>query len=72
MKQNVGTVDRLIRGILAAIIVVLYFTNAITGVWATVLLVIAAFLLLTAIVGYCLIYGLLGIHTGHAEHGRTP
>jgi hypothetical protein len=72
MKQNVGTVDRLIRGILAAIIVVLYFTNAITGVWATVLLVIAAFLLLTAIFGYCLIYGLLGIHTGHAEHERTP
>jgi hypothetical protein len=72
MKQNVGTVDRIIRGILAAIIVVLYFTNAITGVWATVLLVIAAFLLLTAIVGYCLLYSLLGIHTGHAEHERTP
>ena len=72
MKQNVGTVDRLIRGVLAAVIAVLYFTNAITGVWATVLLVIAAFLLLTAIVGYCLLYRLLGIHTGHAEHERTP
>ena len=72
MKQNVGTVDRIIRGILAAIIVVLYFTNAITGVWATVLLVIAALLLLTAVVGYCLLYSLLGIHTGHTEHERTP
>jgi hypothetical protein len=72
MKQNVGTVDRLIRGVLAAIIAVLYFTNAITGVWATVLLVIAVFLLLTAIVGYCFLYSLLGIHTGHGEHERTP
>ena len=36
MKKNMGTADRIIRLIVAALFVVLYFTNVITGTWGIV------------------------------------
>lgn len=56
MKTNMGTADRVIRLIIAAAIAVLYFTNQITGSLAILLLVIAAVLLVTSIVGVCPLY----------------
>jgi hypothetical protein len=56
MKKNMGTLDRVIRIILAVLFAVLYFTNTVTGTWGIVLLVVAAVFLLTSLVGFCPLY----------------
>ncbi|MDY6802127.1 MAG: DUF2892 domain-containing protein [Bacteroidota bacterium] len=63
MKKNIGVADRVIRIIIALTIGILYFTNIITGTLGTVLLIIGAILLITAIVNFCGLYALFGIST---------
>jgi len=63
MKQNMGTLDRLIRFILAVIIGILYFTGQISGTAAIVLGVIAIAFILTSAVGHCPAYTPLKIST---------
>lgn len=63
MKQNLGSVDRLIRTILAVVVAVLYFTDQITGTAAIVLGIIAAIFLLTSTVGFCPLYYPLKLST---------
>ena len=63
MKANIGTIDKSIRIILAAIIAVLYFTDIISGTVGIILLVVAAILLLTSFLNFCPIWKLLGIST---------
>jgi hypothetical protein len=63
MKKNMGPVDRVIRLLVAATIATLYFTNAIGGAIALVLMVIAGVFAVTALVGSCPLYSILGIST---------
>jgi hypothetical protein len=64
MKPNVGTIDKIIRIALAAIVAVLYFTNVITGTLGIVLLVLAGVFVLTSLVSFCPIWAVLGVNTG--------
>lgn len=63
MKKNMGTADRVIRFILAAIFLVLYFTNTVTGIWGIVLLVLAGVFILTSFVSFCPLYAPFGLST---------
>jgi len=63
MKKNMGSTDRIIRFILAAIFIVLYFTNTITGIWGIVLLVLAAVFILTSFISFCPLYAPFGLST---------
>ena len=63
MKSNLGSIDRLVRILAAVAIAVLYFTNAISGTTAVILIVIGLVLLLTALINFCPLYYLLGIRT---------
>ena len=63
MKKNMGTVDKVIRIVVAVIILVLYFTHVITGTLAVVLLVLAGILVVTSLVGTCPLYLLFGLST---------
>lgn len=63
MKTNMGSVDRIIRIIIAAIIGFLYFHGTITGTLGLVLLVLAVVFLLTSFIGFCGLYTILGINT---------
>ena len=56
MVQNMGTADRTIRIVIAAIIAGLYFTDMISGTLAIVLGIIAIAFLLTSIIGFCPTY----------------
>jgi len=56
MKQNMGTLDRIIRAIVAVVIGILCFTGVINGVFAIVLGIIAIILLITSIIGFCPLY----------------
>ena len=63
MKKNMGTIDRIIRVIIAAVIVVLFFTNQITGTLGIVLIILAAVFLLTSLISFCPLYLPLGLRT---------
>jgi hypothetical protein len=64
MKKNMGTIDKVIRILVAVVIAVLYFTNVITGTLGIILLVIAGVFVLTSIVGTCPLYLPFSINTG--------
>lgn len=63
MKKNMGSADRIIRVIIAAIMVTLYFTGTISGVWGLVLIAFSAILVLTSLVGFCPLYLPFGLST---------
>lgn len=63
MKQNMGTVDKVIRLVVVAIIAVLYFTGQITGTAAIVLGIVAVAFLVTSLIGWCPTYVPFGIST---------
>jgi Inner membrane protein YgaP-like, transmembrane domain len=63
MKKNIGSADRIIRLIAAALVAVLYFTNTITGLFGIALLVLGGIFLLTSLVSFCPLYALVGIRT---------
>lgn len=63
MKKNMGSADRIIRLIISAILVVLYFNGIVTGTLGIVLLVLAGVFTLTSIIGVCPLYLPFGIKT---------
>ncbi|MES2874534.1 MAG: DUF2892 domain-containing protein [Bacteroidota bacterium] len=63
MITNTGTTDRIIRGILAVILVILFATGIVSAQWGIAILVIAVVLVLTAGAGFCPIYSIFGVNT---------
>jgi hypothetical protein len=62
MKLNEGNVDRIIRGVVGVILLVVGFVF-VKGTIGVVIDVIGVVLLVTGIVGFCPIYALLHIGT---------
>jgi hypothetical protein len=63
MKTNMAILDRILRVLLVALVAVLFFTGVLSPVAAIILGVLAVVFLLTAVVGFCPLYRLLGIST---------
>ncbi len=63
MKRNMGTADRVIRVILAALMATLYFTNILTGTIGIVLLALAGVFVLTSVISFCPLYAPFGLST---------
>jgi hypothetical protein len=63
MKKNLGAIDKIIRLAIAAVVVVLYYLNIITGTLGIVLLVFAAVFVLTSLISFCPLYTILGLNT---------
>jgi len=61
MKQNVGTIDRIIRLVIAVLLIVAVIAGWIGGIAGVVLCVLAGMLLSSVISGHCPLYGKLGI-----------
>lgn len=56
-----GLVDRIIRILIAVAVVILNFTNVISGALAIVLLVLSGVFILTSLIGSCPLYMPFGI-----------
>lgn len=67
MKKNMGSTDKIIRIILAAVFGLLYFTGTVTGAIGVVLLVLGIVFILTSVAGFCPLYAPLGINTCPAK-----
>jgi hypothetical protein len=67
MKKNMGTIDRVIRILVAVVVVVLYFTGVLSGTLAIILLALSAVFVLTSLLGFCPLYLPLSISTAKKE-----
>ncbi len=63
MKKNMGITDKVLRLLAAALLIVLYFTNVVTGTWGIVMLAIAGLLIVTSLFSICPMYYPLRIST---------
>ena len=63
MKKNMSSADSIIRIVIAAILVTLFFAKVVTGVLGIILLVVAGVFVLTSLVRFCPLYSLVGIST---------
>ena len=63
MKKNLGSTDKIIRLVIAAVIFILVFANVLSGVVAYVLMAAAVIFALTSFVSFCPIYAALGINS---------
>ena len=69
MVKNVGTADRVARLCFAALLAFLALTTSVEGVGEIISYVVAAYLVITAIIGSCLIYKVLDVNS--CDHGGT-
>ena len=68
MKKNLSSVDRIFRILIAAVIIVLYFTtNLIAGTWAIILLIVSGSFITTSFISFCPLYFLFGINSNRQE-----
>ncbi|MDD2306552.1 MAG: DUF2892 domain-containing protein [Prolixibacteraceae bacterium] len=64
MKKNMGTIDKVIRILVAVVFAVLFFTNVVTGTLGIILLVLGVVFVLTSLISFCPLYWPFGINTG--------
>lgn len=67
MKKNMGTIDKVIRVLIAIVFAVLFFTKVISGAVGIILLVLAIIFVLTSLISFCPLYKPFGINTGTKE-----
>lgn len=63
MKKNIGTIDKVVRLAIVALIFTLYFAHQITGTAAVVLGSLSVILILTSLISFCPLYLPFGIKT---------
>jgi hypothetical protein len=67
MKKNMGTIDKVIRILVAVVVVILYFTNVISGTLGIILLVLSAIFVVTSLISFCPLYLPIGLSTRKKE-----
>ncbi|MBL0342037.1 MAG: DUF2892 domain-containing protein [Bacteroidetes bacterium] len=63
MKKNMGSTDKIIRFILAAVFGFLYFSGTVTGTFGIILLVLGGVFVLTSLISFCPLYAIVGMNT---------
>ncbi|MCS7011514.1 MAG: DUF2892 domain-containing protein [Anaerolineales bacterium] len=63
LVKNMGTIDRVIRLVLALVFLLLYFGGLVSGVLGTILLILAVVFILTSAVSFCPLYTLFKLST---------
>ncbi len=63
MKRNMGAVDKLVRLVVALLIIIAYYQEIVTGVFGIILLIVGGIFVLTSLVSVCPLYSIFGIKT---------
>ena len=58
-----GSADKVIRLLLAALFIILFVFNVVGGVFGYILLILALVFILTSLVSFCPLYAMFGIKT---------
>lgn len=67
MKKNMGNLDRILRILVAIVIIALYFMGQISGTLAIIGLVLSAVFVLTSFISFCPLYLPFGLSTRKEE-----
>ncbi|MCK9400525.1 MAG: DUF2892 domain-containing protein [Bacteroidales bacterium] len=67
MKKNMGSVDKIIRLLLAALFIILFVFNVVSGIFGYILLALAAIFIVTSLISFCPLYTIFGIKTTPAK-----
>jgi hypothetical protein len=67
MKKNMGSTDKVIRILVALVIIVLYFTGQVSGTLAIIGLILSGIFILTSFISFCPLYLPFGISTRKKE-----
>ncbi|HCY88909.1 MAG TPA: DUF2892 domain-containing protein [Chitinophagaceae bacterium] len=67
MKKNMGSTDKIVRLIVAAVLVILFYTGKLTGTLGIIALAVAGIFALTSLVSFCPLYSIFGINTCPAK-----
>lgn len=67
MKKNMNSADRIIRILIAAAAIGLYYGDVISGTLAIVLLVVSGIFILTSFISFCPIYSALKLSTSKKQ-----
>lgn len=63
MKKNVGSIDRVIRGLVGIAALAAFFLGMVEGTLGIVALVVGVVMLGTAVIGWCPPYAIFGINS---------
>jgi hypothetical protein len=63
MKKNMGSYDKLIRLVVAIVLIILYYRGMFSSAFGIVVLVVAFILTLTSLMSFCPLYTLFGLNT---------
>ena len=63
MKKNMGSIDKVVRILIAVVISILFYTNVIAGTLGIILLVVAGIFVATSFISFCPLYAPFGIST---------
>jgi hypothetical protein len=63
MKKNMGNTDKLVRLVIAALVLALFLFDIIDGILAIVLLAVSGIFVLTSLISFCPLYTIFGIKT---------
>ncbi len=71
MTANVGSLDRTIRGLVGAALILLGIFGVLNGTWAIAGYVVAAIALLTGTMRYCPLWSVFKINTAKSPAKKT-
>jgi hypothetical protein len=67
MDRNVGPEDRVVRVVVALGLAVVIYVTGLDGIGAIVAGIVAVYLLITGLLGRCVLYKLIGVDTSVQE-----
>lgn len=63
MKKNMGGLDRMVRLVVAVVLIALSYFNIVEGTLALVFYAVSAIFILTSLISFCPLYTIFGIKT---------
>ncbi len=63
MKKNVGSIDKIVRIIIAVIAAYVAYKGMVASPWDYVLYAVSAIMVLTSLMGSCPLFSIFGINT---------
>lgn len=70
MKKNMGSVDRIIRLLIAAVLAFLYYNGTLNGTMGAIAVIVAGVFTLTSVISFCPLYTLVGLSTCPADGAK--
>lgn len=67
MKANVGSIDKLVRLLLAIVLILLFYFEVLSGSWGIISLIGALVLTVTSLINFCPIYSMFKMNTAKSK-----